>query len=116
MYVEKGRSSLAQFILNNVYKEGTVGSYGIYLNEKSNEVIVFNHKNVYIIKHQLMHLYPKLDAPRINIGATHFEIDGVEIDKSVLINAMEWWKKRLELSATRKRKQAGTSLRSSMMK
>lgn len=114
MYLEKGRSNLAQFVLNNMYKESTVENYGIYINEKSSEVVLFNIKNVYIIKQQLFYLYPALDDPRINIGETHFEIDDVEIDKNLLLKALQWGQEKLDPSTIRK--QAGVPLYSSMIK
>lgn len=114
MYLEKGRSNLVQFVLNNTYKESTVENYGIYINEKSSEMVLFNFKNVYIIKQQLFYLYPELDDPRINIGETHFEIDDVEIDKNLLLKALQWGQEKLNPSNVRK--QVGVPLYSSMMK
>ncbi len=103
MYLEKGRINLAQFILNNMYKEGTIENYGVFFNEKTSEIVLFNHKNIYIVKHQLTRFYPEWNDPRINVGAGHFEIDGVEIDRNLLVKAIEWQKSRKRISSSGKK-------------
>lgn len=91
MYLEKKANSAMQFLLSKILKKEHVNidGYCMNLTGKFNEIILFNYKEIYKVNIQLIRLYPELDDPRVNIAGTYFEIDGVEINKDLLIKAIE---------------------------